>query len=120
LARKIQADEVSLEVVHPDAAGIDIGHECPYGAVPSKRDSEQAVGRFGCVTAELKAMAEWLQQCRIRTVALPSTGVYWIPVYDIVEAAGREVYLGNARETKNLSGKKTEVPESQRLRKLHM
>jgi hypothetical protein len=60
LARKIQADDVSLEVVHPDAAGIDIGNECHYVAVPSKRDPEQPVRRFGCVTAELKAMAEWL------------------------------------------------------------
>jgi transposase len=71
------------------------------------------------VTAELKAMAEWLQQCGIGTVALQSTGVYWIPVYDIVEAAGRKVYLVNARETKNLPGKKTDVQESQWLMKLH-
>src|SRR6516165_3122790 len=119
LTRKIQADDVSLEVVHPDAAGIDIGNECHYVAVPSKRDSEQPVRRFGCVTAELKAMAEWLKQCGIRTGALQSTGVYGIPVYDIVEAAGLEVYLVNARETKNLPGKKTDVQESQWLMKLH-
>ena len=119
LARKIQADDVNLEVVHPDAAGIDIGNECHYVAVPSKRDSEQPVRRFGCVTAELKAMAEWLKQCGIRTVAMQSTGVYWIPVYDILEAAGLEVYLVNARETKNLPGKKTDVQETQWLMKLH-
>ena len=88
-------------------------------AVPSKRDSEQPVRRFGCVTAELKAMAEWLKQCGIRTVAMQSTGVYWIPVYDILEAAGLEVYLVNARETKNLPGKKTDVQESQWLMKRH-
>jgi len=116
--RKIQADDVSLEVVHPDAAGIDIGNECPYLAVPSKRDSEQPVRRFGCVTAELQAMAEWLKQCGIRTGALQSTGVYGIPVYDIVEAAGLEVYLVNARETKNLPGQKTDVQESPWLMKL--
>ena len=119
LARKIQADDVNLEVVHPDAAGIDIGNECHYVAVPSKRDSEQPVRRFGCVTAELQALAEWLKQCGIRTGALQSTGVYWIPVYDILEAAGLEVYLVNARETKNLPGKKTDVQESQWLMKLH-
>ena len=119
-ARKIQADDVGLEVIHPDAAGIDIGNECPYGAVPSKRDPEQPVRRFGCVTAELKAMAEWLPQCGIRTVAMQSTGVYWIPVYDVLEAAGMEVYLVNARETKNLPGKKSDVlQESQWLLKLH-
>jgi hypothetical protein len=104
LARKIQADDVSLEVVHPDAAGIDIGNECHYVAVPSKRDPEQPLRRFGCVTAELKTMAEWLKQCRIRTVAMQSTGVYWIPVYDILEAAGLEVYLVNARETQESAG----------------
>src|SRR5215472_14257351 len=85
LTRKIQADDVRLEVVHPDATGIDIGNQCPSVAVPSKRDWEQPVRRFGCVTAELQAMAEWLKQCGIRTVAMPST---WIPVYDILEAAG--------------------------------
>ena len=119
LARKIQADDVSLEVVHPDAAGIDIGNECHYVAVPSKRDPEHPVRRFGCVTAELKTMAEWLKQCGIRTVAMQSTGVYWIPVYDILQAAGLEVYLVNARETKNLPGKKSDVQESQWLMKLH-
>jgi transposase len=118
LARKIQADDISLEVVHPDAAGIDIGNEAHYVAVPPSRDSE-SVRRFGCVTAELKGMAEWLKQCGIRTVAMQSTGVYWIPVYDILEAAGMEVYLVNARETKNLPGKKTDVQESQWLMKLH-
>ena len=118
MARKIQAEDLSLEVVHPHAAGIDIGNESHYVAVPSTRD-EQPVRCFGCTTAELKAMAAWLKQCGIRTVALQSTGVYWIPVYDILEAAGLEVYLVNARETKNLPGRKTDVQESQWLMKLH-
>jgi transposase len=118
LARRIQAQDLSLEVVHPDAAGIDIGNEAHYVAVPPARDS-QPVRRFGCTTAELRAMAAWLEQCGIRTVALQSTGVYWIPVYDILEQAGLEVYLVNARETKNLPGKKTDVQESQWLMKLH-
>src|ERR1700680_1599146 len=82
------------------------------------RDS-QPVQRFGCTTAELKAMAEWLKQCRIRTVAMQSTGVYWIAVYDILEQAGLEVYLVNARDTKNLPGHKSDVQESQWLMKLH-
>jgi transposase len=116
--RKIQSDDLSLEVVHPDAAGIDIGNESHYVAVPPTRDS-QPVRRFGCTTAELKAMAQWLKQCRIRTVAMQSTGVYWIAVYDILEKAGLEVYLVNARETKNLPGRKTDVQESQWLMKLH-
>jgi len=87
-------------------------------AVPPDRD-HQAVRRFGCTTAELKAMADWLNQCGICTVAMPSTGVYGIAVYDLLEAAGFEVYLVNARETKNLPGRKSDVQESQGLMKLH-
>src|SRR5258705_6531990 len=64
-------------------------------------------------------MADWLKQCAIRTVAMQSTGVYWIAVYDILEEAGLEVYLVNARETKNLPGRKSDVQESQWLMKLH-
>src|ERR1700747_1725625 len=116
--RKIQSEDLTLEVVHPDAAGIDIGNVSHYVAVPPSRDP-QPVRCFGCMTAELKKMAEWLTQCGIRTVALPSTGVYWIAVYDILEEAGLEVYLVNARDTKNLPGQKTDVQESQWLMKLH-
>ncbi len=105
-------------MVHPDAAGIDIGNEVHYVAVPPNRSSE-AVRRFGCTTAELRAMADWLKQCGIQTVAMQSTGVYWIAVFDILEEAGLEVYLVNARETKNLPGRKSDVQESQWLMKLH-
>src|SRR2546430_540726 len=118
MLRKMQSEDLSLEVIHPDAAGIDIGNESHYAAVPPSRDS-QSVRRFGCTTAELKAMANWLKQCRIRTVAMQSTGVYWICVYDILEQAGLEVYLVNARDTKNLPGRKSDVQESQWLMKLH-
>src|SRR6202022_773688 len=118
MTRKIQSEDLSLEVVHPDAAGIDIGNESHYVAVPPTRDS-QPVRRFGCTTSELKEMAVWLKQCAIRTIALQSTGVYWIAVYDILEEAGFEVYLVNARETKNLPGRKSDVQESQWLMKLH-
>ena len=77
--RKIQSADLSLEVVHPNAGGIDIGNESHYVAVPPDRDS-QPVRRFGCTTAELQAMAQWLSQCGICTVAMQSTGVYWIAV----------------------------------------
>jgi len=107
-----------MEVIHPDAAGIDIGNESHYVAVPQQRGS-QPVRRFGCTTAELRAMADWLKQCGIRTVAMQSTGVYWIAVFGILEEAGFEVYLVNARETKNLPGRKSDVQESQWLMKLH-
>jgi len=118
MVRKIQSEDLSLQVVHGDAAGIDIGNESHYVAVPPSRDSKP-IRCFGCTTGELKAMADWLKQCRIDTVALQSTGVYWIAVYDILEEAGFEVYLVNARETKNLPGRKSDVQESQWLLKLH-
>src|SRR6201982_3070693 len=116
--RKIQSEDLTLEVLHPDAAGIDIGNESHYVAVPPSRDT-QPVRRCGCTTAELKAMAGWLKECGIRTVAMQSTGVYWVAAYDIFEQAGLEVYLVNARDTKNLPGRKSDVQESQWLMKLH-
>jgi len=116
--RKIQSEDLTLEVLHPDAAGIDIGNESHYVAVPPSRDT-QPVRRCGCTTAELKAMADWLKQCGIRTVAMQSTGVYWVAAYDIFEQAGLEVYLVNARDTKNLPGRKSDVQESPWLMKLH-
>src|SRR5437660_9382503 len=118
MTRQIQSEDLSLEVIHPDAAGIDIGNESHYAAVPPSRDS-QLVREFGCTTAELKAMAAWLEQCRRRSVAMQSIGVYWVAVYDIWEEAGLEVYLVNARDTKNLPGRKSDVQESQWLMKLH-
>src|ERR1700747_530339 len=116
--RKIQSEDLTLKVPHPDAAGIDIGNESHYVAVPPSRDTQPG-RRCGCTTAELKAMADWLKQCGIRTVAMQSTGVYWVAAYDIFEQAGLEVYLVNARDTKNLPGRKSDVQESQWLMKLH-
>ena len=88
MMRQLQSEDLNLEVVHPHAAGIDIGNASHYVAVPPSRDP-QPVRCFGCTTAELKTMAEWLKQCGIRTVAMQSTGVYWIAVYEILEEAGQ-------------------------------
>ncbi len=82
------------------------------------RDS-QPVRRFECFTADLYRLADWLQNCGVQTVALQSTGVYRIPLYDILEERGFQVYLVNARHTKNLPGRKSDVQESQWLLKLH-
>jgi transposase len=82
------------------------------------RDS-QPVRRFECFTADLYRLADWLQNCGVQTVALQSTGVYGIPLYDILEERGFQVYLVNARHTKNLPGRKSDVQESQWLLKLH-
>lgn len=118
LGRRLSANDPGLTVVHANAAGIDVGNEEHYVAVPPDRSAE-AVRRFGCFTEDLRRMAEWLKECGITTVALQSTGVYWIPLYDTLEAAGLEVYLVNAQHTRNLPGRKSDVQESQWLMKLH-
>jgi transposase len=118
LARRLRSEDPGLEVVHPHAAGVDVGNSAHYVAVRPDRDS-QPVRRFECFTADLHRLADWLQSCRVKTVALQSTGVYWIPLYDILEERGFEVYLVNARHTKNLPGRKSDVQESQWLLKLH-
>jgi transposase len=118
LARRLQSENPGLEVVHPHAAGIDVGNGAHYVAVRPDRDP-QPVRRFECFTADLHRLANWLQSCGAKTVALQSTGVYWIPLYDILEERGFAVYLVNARHTKNLSGRKSDVQESQWLLKLH-
>ena len=118
LARRIWSDKPGLDVVHRDAAGIDIGSREHYVAVGPDRDAEP-VRVFGCFTTDLRRMGEWLTKCGIKTVVLQSTGVYWIPVYDVLEQYGLEVWLVNAQDTKNLPGRKSDVQESQWLLKLH-
>src|SRR6266513_778899 len=88
MMRKMQTEVFSLSVLHPDSAGIDIGNETHYAAVPPSRDS-QPVREFGCTTAELKTMAAWLKQCRIRTVAMQSTGVYWVATVRILHCCSQ-------------------------------
>ncbi len=109
---------LNLKVVHPNAAGIDIGNEAHYVAVPPDRDREP-VQRFACFTEDLRRMAEWLKNCGIETVAMQSTGVYWLPAYEILVESGVRVFLVNARHTKNLPGRKTDVQECQWLLQLH-
>jgi transposase len=118
LGRRIWSDRPGLDVVHRDAAGIDIGSREHYVAVGPDRCSEP-VRVFGCFTTDLRQMAEWLKECGIKTVVMQSTGVYWIPVYDVLEQHGFEVWLVNARDTRNLPGRKSDVQESQWLLKLH-
>jgi hypothetical protein len=118
LARRLQAADPGLEVMHPNAAGIDVGNSTHYVAVRPDRDANP-VRRFECFTADFHRLADWLQQCGVTTVAMQSTGVYWIPVYEVLDARGLEVYLVNARHTKSLPGRKTDVQESQWLLKLH-
>jgi len=118
LGRRIWSDSPGLEVVHRDAAGIDIGSREHYVAVGPDRDA-QPVRNFGCFTVDPHRLAVWLKQCGVMTVVMQSTGVYWIPVYDVLEQYGFDVWLVNARETRNLPGRKSDVQESQWLLKLH-
>lgn len=109
---------LNLDVVHPNAAGIDIGNESHYVAVSPGRNATP-VRQFACFTEDLQRLADWLKSCGIDTVAMQSTGVYWLPVYEILTEAGLEVFLVNARHTKNLPGRKTDVQECQWLLQLH-
>jgi transposase len=118
LQRKINSLDPGLEVIHPNAAGIDIGNESHFVAIPPDRDAAP-IREFGSWTADLYEMASWLKDHGIQTVALQSTGVYWIAVQEVLEQAGLEVYLVNARGTKNLPGRKSDVQECEWLRKLH-
>ena len=105
-------------MINKDAAGIDIGSGEHWVAVPEDRD-EEPVRSFGCFTADLHAMARWLKACGITTVAMESTGVYWIPCYQILEEHGFEVKLVNARHVKNVPGRKSDVEDCQWLQRLH-
>jgi transposase len=109
---------VATPVLHPHAAGIDLGAREIYVAVPAGCDP-RPVRSFDTFTEDLLALRDWLQQCGVTSVAMESTGVYWIPLFQILDAAGLEVYLVNARHCKNLPGRKTDVQDCQWLQYLH-
>ncbi len=90
---------LGLKVVHPQAAGIDVGNEEHWVAVVPSQDAEP-VRRFGCFTRDLEAMADWLVSLGIETAALQSTGVYWIPLYDVLEQRGIRVFWSMRRTPK--------------------
>ena len=110
--------EGMLVTLEPDAAGVDIGAEEIYVAVPPDRD-EHAVRSFGSFTRDLCELAEWLSQCHIRSVAMESTGVYWIPLYQILEGRGFVVFLVNAQHVRNVPGRKSDVSNCQWIQYLH-
>jgi transposase len=116
--QRLSATDPGLEIVNRDAAGIDVGNESHYVAVPRGRDA-QPVREFGSWTAALVEMAQWLMGCGIRTVVMQSTGVYWIAVHDVLQKHGLEVNLVDARGTKNVPGRKSDVQECQWLMRLH-
>jgi len=117
-ATKQVAEVDSLTIINSNAAGIDIGLEEMWVSVRADRDAEP-VRRFGMNTPDLIAVAEWLKACGVETVAMESTGVYWIPLYEVLEERGFQVYLVNARHAKNLPGRKKDETDAQWLRRLH-
>jgi len=108
----------ALKQINFNAAGLDIGDAEIYVAVPEGRD-EVSVRVFETFTVDLYALADWLERCGVDTVAMESTGVYWIPIYDILETRDFEVYLVNARHIKNVSGRKTDILDCQWIQQLH-
>lgn len=107
-----------LPTIHPNAAGLDIGAEEIVVAVPPDRDPEP-VRVFRTFTPDLQVLVAWLEACSIDTVAMESTGVYWIPIYELLEERGIVPYLVNARHAKTVPGRKTDWNDAQWLQKLH-
>jgi transposase len=115
---KKRSKTAELPVLEPDAAGIDIGATAVFVAVPADRDPEP-VRSFRTFTEDLEGLADWLEHCRIRTVAMESTGVFWIPLFQILEKRKIQVLLVNAQHVKNVPGRKTDVEDCQWLQHLH-
>ena len=116
-SKKIALNE-QWEKIHPHAAGIDIGARELFVCVPADRD-RPSVRRFGTKTPDLEALAQWLQDCRIDTVAMEATGVYWIAPFQLLEKKGFKPVLVNPRQIKNVTGKKSDVMDCQWIQKLH-
>lgn len=113
-----KSERTGLPVVQPFAAGIDIGSRFHVVAVPPEI-ADESVQTFESFTSDLHRLADWLIQFNIKTVAMESTGVYWVPVFEILEDRGLDVILVNAREARNVPGRKTDVNDAQWLQRLH-
>ena len=110
--------EQAWPLINPNAAGIDLGSREHWVAVPADR-AQQNVRCFGTFTSDLEALADWLKECRVTSVAMEATGVYWIPLFQLLERRGFEVLLVNARQIKNVSGRKSDVLDCQWIQRLH-
>jgi transposase len=110
--------ESGFPLLHPNAASIDIGSREHYVAVPEGR-ATPSVRSFGCTTSQLKEMAAWLHSCGVDTVAMETTGVYWVPVHEVLEDAGLKPFLFDGRQTRHVSGRKSDVLDCQWSQKLH-
>src|SRR5690606_5473360 len=117
-SRKSRRNISLLQRINPDVAGIDCGASEHYVAVPTDRD-EDSVRSFPTFTRDLNQLADRLQKWGVRSVAMEATGVYWIPLYELLEKRGFEVLLVNARHVKNVAGRKSDVLDCEWLRELH-
>jgi transposase len=117
--RKLTSLPEHLKHINLDAAGIDIGSEYHFVAVPEGRDADGSVRRFGTFTDDLEEISDWLEKCGVTTVAMESTGVYWIPLYEVLERRGFQVNLVDARHVKNVSGRKSDILDCQWVQQLH-
>lgn len=117
-AKKRISIEQPWEVIHRNAAGIDIGSREHFVCVPAPATPKN-VRSFGTLTADLQALADWLKECEVSDVAMEATGVYWIPVFQILEERGFKVMLVNPRQTKNVAGRKSDVQDCQWIQRLH-
>jgi transposase len=110
--------KVSMALINPNAAGIDIGDAFHAVAVPPGRDVV-SVRKFGAFTTDLESIVQWLKQCEVDTVAMESTGIYWKNLFAMLVHHGFEVYLVNAKHTRNITGKKDDESDAQWIQKLH-
>lgn len=112
--KKMKQRAATFELINTNAAGIDIGAEFHYVAIPKGRDPEgKDVRNFGTFTADLYALAHWLKDCQIETVAMESTSVYWISLFELLDSQGIDVNLVNPQFIKNVPGRKTDVLDCQ-------
>ena len=107
-----------MPMVHPNAAAIDVGATMHMAAVRPDRTPEP-VRSFGTFTTDLHRLVEWFKECGVATVVMESTSVYWIPIFELLDAHGFTVFLVNARDAKHVPGRKTDVSDAQWLQRLH-
>lgn len=110
-----------LKPLNPYVAGIDVGSRSHFVAAPrsSGKEMEVIVKEFSSFTPDLKSLAQWLKECHVTSIVMESTGVYWIPLYELLESEGFEVLLVDARHVKNVTDRKTDVQDCQWLQQLH-
>jgi len=114
-----KSKQSELSVINPHAAGIDLGSREHWACVPSSSTESTNIQPFGCTTPDLIALADWLSECGVTSVAMESTGVEWIPLFHILSARDFQVFLVNSKTVKTVPGRKSDVLDCQWLQQLH-